>query len=142
AGWIAHTSATFPVYLRLARRADGLHAQTVASAPPGILAKRLSGRPLVRTLHPSHFPRLAGQPRWQPVLRRVIAAADWLLAASEEIRDVALGLYAHPRAEALTNGVDTTLFAPGPATLPPAVRRRVIVPRRLFAKNGVEYFIR
>lgn len=142
AGWIAHTSATFPVYLRLARRADVLHAQTFASAPPGILAKRLYGRPLVLTLHTSHFLRLAGQPRWQPVLRRVIAAADWLLAASEEIRDVALGLYAHPRAEALTNGVDTTLFAPGPATLPPAVRRRVIVPRRLFAKNGVEYFIR
>ncbi len=142
AGWIAHTSATFPAYLRLARRADVLHAQTFASAPPGMLAKRLYGHPLVLTLHTSHFLRLAGQPRWQPVLRGIIRAADWLLAASTEIRDVALGLYEHPRAEALTNGVDTTMFAPGPGVLPPAKRRRVIVPRRLFEKNGVEYFIR
>lgn len=142
AGWIAHTTATMPLYLRLARNADVLHAQTFASAPPGILAKRRYGLPLVLTLHTSHFLRLAARPAWQPVLRRIIAAADWLLAASTEIRDVALGLYPHPRAEALTNGVDTTMFAPGPATLPAGRRRRVIVPRRLFEKNGVEYFIR
>ncbi len=142
AGWIAHTTATMPLYLRLARNADVLHAQTFASAPPGILAKRLYGLPLVLTLHTSHFLRLAEQPAWQPVLRRIIAAADWLLAASTEIRDVALGLFPHPRAEALTNGVDTTMFAPGPATLRASSRRRVIVPRRLFEKNGVEYFIR
>lgn len=142
AGWIAHTSATIPVYLPLARRADVLHAQTFASAPPGMLAKRLYGRPLVLTLHTSHFLRLAERPAWQPVLRRIIASADWLLAASTEIRDVALGLYAHPRAEAVTNGVDTAMFVPGTGIRQPDGRRRVIVPRRLFAKNGVEYFIR
>lgn len=142
AGWIAHTSATIPVYLSLARHADVLHAQTFASAPPGMLAKRLFGRPLVLTLHTSHFLRLAERPAWQPVLRRIIASADWLLAASTEIRDVALGLYAHARAEAVTNGVDTAMFVPGPGALPASGRRRVIVPRRLFEKNGVEYFIR
>ena len=142
AGWIAHTSATFAAYLPRAREADVLHAQTFASAPPAMLAKRMFGRPLVLTLHTSHFLRLAQRAAWQPVLRRIIASADWLLAASTEIRDVALGLYAHPRAEALTNGVDTEMFAPGPASLPTAGRRRVIVPRRLFEKNGVEYFVR
>lgn len=142
AGWIAHTSVTFPAFLRHARHADVMHAQTFASAPPGMLAKRLYGRPLVLTLHTSHFLRLAAQPRWQPILRRIIRAADWLLAASTEIRDVALGLYPHPRAEALTNGVDTTMFAPGPPALAPSAARRVIVPRRLFEKNGVEYFVR
>jgi glycosyltransferase involved in cell wall biosynthesis len=144
AGWVAHTLATVPHHGRLARQADILHAQTFASALPAMLAKRSFALPLVITLHTSHFLRLAQKPAWRPLLRRIIRSADWLLAASEEIRDVALGLHPHPRAEAVTNGVDTTLFAP------PAERRaggasgplRIIVPRRLFEKNGVEYFIR
>ncbi|HEY8469297.1 MAG TPA: glycosyltransferase family 4 protein [Longimicrobiales bacterium] len=143
AGWIAHTLASIPTYLPLARDADILHAQTFASAPPAMIAAARFGRPMVLTLHTSHFLRLAQRPLWRPILRRIIRAADWLLAASEEIRDVALGLYPHPRAEALTNGVDTELFRP-PAEPPGARngRRRLIVPRRLFPKNGVEYFIR
>jgi glycosyltransferase involved in cell wall biosynthesis len=77
------------------------------------------------------------------VLRRIIGSADWLLAASEELRDVGLGLYPHARAEALTNGVDTEMFRAVPATLPPRPGGyRLIVPRRLFAKNGVEFFVR
>jgi glycosyltransferase involved in cell wall biosynthesis len=144
AGWIAHTGATFPVVLPLARQADVLHAQTFASAPPAMLAKRLFGKPMVLTLHTSHFLRLAQKPAWQPILRRIIKSCDWLLAASAEIRDVALGLYPHPRAEAVTNGVDTAMFARTAPTLPPPAAgvRRVIVPRRLFHKNGVEYFVR
>jgi glycosyltransferase involved in cell wall biosynthesis len=141
-GWMAHTLASIPTYLREAKHADILHAQTFASAPPAMIARRRWRKPLVLTLHTSHFLRLAQVRRWQPVLRRIIAAADWLLAASEEIRDVALGLYAHPHAEALTNGVDTTLFRPVPAALEATSARRVIVPRRLFAKNGVEYLVR
>lgn len=144
AGWVAHTLATVPTYLPLARHADILHAQTFASAVPGMIARRRYGKPLVITLHTSHFLKLAQKPAWQPILRRIIQSADWLLAASAEIRDVALGLYPHPRAEAVTNGVDTLMFRPGAGSLPapPAVRVRVIVPRRLFHKNGVEYFVR
>jgi len=143
AGWITHTLASVPTYLPLARGADILHAQTFASAPPAMIAKRRYGLPMVLTLHTSHFLRLARKPAWKPVLRRIIRAADWLLAASEEIRDVALGLYPHPRAEALTNGVDTELFRPVEPALPPrAGVHRIIVPRRLFQKNGVEYLIR
>lgn len=147
AGWAAHTLATVPHYMRLARHADILHAQTFASALPGMRAKRKYGHPLVITLHTSHFLKLAKKPVWRPVLRRIVKSADWLLAASEEIRDVALDLYPHPRAEALTNGVDTELFAPRDAQDAAGVARRrarprIIVPRRLFEKNGVEYFIR
>jgi glycosyltransferase involved in cell wall biosynthesis len=143
AGWAAHTFASVPVYLPLARAADILHAQTFASAPPAMLARRRFGTPLVLTLHTSHFLRLAKRPAWRPVLRRIIRSADWLLAASEEIRDVALDLYPHPRAEALTNGVDTAMFtAVAPALPARAGVRRIIVPRRLFEKNGVEYLVR
>jgi glycosyltransferase involved in cell wall biosynthesis len=140
AGWTAHTLATVPHFMRLAQRADVLHAQTFASALPGMRAKRRFGLPLVLTLHTSHFLKLAQKPAWRPVLRRIIRSADWLLAASTEIRDVALGLHPHPRAEALTNGVDTGMFVPRQRS--PRERPRVIVPRRLFEKNGVEYFIR
>jgi glycosyltransferase involved in cell wall biosynthesis len=139
-GWAAHTLYTVPHYLRLARKADILHAQTFASAIPGMRAKAKYGKPLVITLHTSHFLKLAKKPLWQPVLRRIIRSADWLLAASEEIRDVALSLYPHPRAEAVTNGVDTEMFVPLPRA--PRTRPRLIVPRRLFEKNGVEYFVR
>jgi glycosyltransferase involved in cell wall biosynthesis len=166
AGWVAHTLATVPHYMRLAGHADVLHAQTFASAIPGMRAKRKYGHPLVITLHTSHFLKLAKKRAWRPVLRRIVKSADWLLAASEEIRDVALDLYPHPRAEALTNGVDTGLFVPraavgvtgesaavagdsaraagrsGVDSGVPHGRPRVIVPRRLFEKNGVEYFIR
>jgi glycosyltransferase involved in cell wall biosynthesis len=144
AGWTAHTLATVPTYLRLSWDADILHAQTFASALPGMIAKRRYGKPLVLTLHTSHFLKLAQKPVWQPILRRIIASADWLLAASAEIRDVALGLYSHPRAEAVTNGADTEMFKPTAPSLPaaPKGRTRVIVPRRLFHKNGVEYFVR
>lgn len=144
AGWIAHTMRSIPTYMPLARAADVLHAQTFASAPPAMLAKRRYGKPMVLTLHTSHFLKLAQKPAWKPVLRRIIKSTDWLLAASEEIRDVALSLYPHPRAEALTNGVDTEMFRRTAPTLAPAEARvrRVIVPRRLFHKNGVEYFVR
>jgi glycosyltransferase involved in cell wall biosynthesis len=79
AGWIAHTLGTVPTYLRLARRADVLHAQTFASALPGIIARNRYGKPLVLTLHTSHFLRLARKPLWKPVLKRIISSADWLL---------------------------------------------------------------
>lgn len=141
-GWAAHTGATFPLHLRLARDADVLHAQTFASAPPAMRARRKLGLPLVMTLHTSHFLRLARKRLWRPGLRRIIASCDWVLAASQEIRDVALELHAHPRVEALTNGVDTELFRPVTPALEPSARRRIVVPRRLFAKNGVEYLVR
>lgn len=144
AGWITHTLGTVPVYLPRARHADVLHAQTFASALPAMIAKQQYRKPMALTLHTSHFLRLAQKPAWQPILRRIIRSADWLLTASAEIRDVALSLYPHPRAEAVTNGVDTTMFRRVAPTLPPPPpgTRRLIIPRRLFEKNGVEYFVR
>jgi glycosyltransferase involved in cell wall biosynthesis len=48
------------------------------------------------------------------------------------------------RVEALTNGVETDVFRPVGPTLPPPPegRTRLVVPRRLFEKNGVEFFVR
>jgi glycosyltransferase involved in cell wall biosynthesis len=140
AAWMAHIGATIPVWARLARQADILHAHTFACGVPPLVNARLR-RPLVLTLHTSHFLMRAEKPIWRRIFRGIIRAADYLLATSEEIREVALAIHPHPRSEVMTNAVDTDRFAPAKGSSragPPMI----IIPRRLFPKNGVEYFVR
>ncbi|MSR20666.1 MAG: glycosyltransferase family 1 protein [Gemmatimonadetes bacterium] len=143
-GWAAHAFASMPRFSALAQRADVLHAQDIAGVPPCMLASRVRSVPFVTTWHTSHFLKRAGSPFWRPVFRRYLEAADHNLAASREIAAVAESLAPGVRVEALTNGVETTVFTRVAPTLPapPAGRRRLVVPRRLFPKNGVEYFVR
>ncbi len=143
-GWAAHAFASLPRFRELARRADVIHAQDIAAVIPGILGRRAGRAPLVTTYHTSHFLRRADSPFWRPVFRRFLEAADYNLAASEEIAHVAEAIAPGVRVEPLTNGVETSIFQRvGPLLPPPPPgRRRLIVPRRLFAKNGVEYFVR
>lgn len=142
AGWIAHALASTPLHYRHAADADLFHAQTFAAVPPAWPSRWRYRRPLVLTLHTSHFLVRARRRLWRPVLRRIIAGADVLLAASREILEVALSLYAHPRAEILLNAVDTDAFRPRAASTLASRPPRIVVPRRLFRKNGVEYFVR
>ncbi|MGH7672786.1 MAG: glycosyltransferase family 4 protein [Gemmatimonadales bacterium] len=142
AGWISHAAATTPVHYGLARDADVFHAQDFAAVPPAWPARWRYRRPLVLTVHTSHFLVRARRPVWKPILRRIVASADYLLAPSRELLDTALSLYPHRRAQVLLNAVDTETFRHTAPTLPPTTRRRVVVPRRLFPKNGVEYFVR
>jgi glycosyltransferase involved in cell wall biosynthesis len=125
----------------LARKADVVHAHTFASALPAMVRWRRGRRPLVVTLHTSHFLMRAESPRWRRVFARVIDSADYLLATSEEILRVALGIHPHPRSEVMTNAVNTDRFAPGEGR-EAGGRFRIVVPRRLYPKNGVEYFVR
>ena len=142
AGWALHSLGSTPRYLARAREADILHAQDIASVPPGIVARARTGAPLVTTFHTSHFLERARRPLWKPVLRHFVRSADHVLAASGEIADVAEGLAPDVPVEALTNGVDTALFQPVDPSLSPTERWRLLVPRRLFSKNGVEYLVR
>lgn len=141
-GWIAHALASVPVTVREARGADVLHAQTFASAVPIVAAARGRRLPVVLTLHTSHFLRRAESPLWRPILRRVVRSADRVLATSVEIRDVAGGLAPEIPVEAVTNGVETDFFRPVEPTVPPGDGPTLVVPRRLFEKNGVEYLVR
>jgi glycosyltransferase involved in cell wall biosynthesis len=141
-GWMTQAACSTPRLAYLARSADILHAQALQSVPPAAIAKRTSGAPLVTTWHTSHFLARADHPFWRPVFRRFIRWSDHNLAASREIAEVAESIATDRQVEALTNGVDTTLFRPVEPSLEPGGRRRIIVPRRLFEKNGVEYFIR
>src|SRR6185436_9383587 len=90
----------------------------------------------------SHFLKRAEKPLWRPILGRFVRDSDYALAASVEIARVAEGLAPGTRVEALTNGVETDLFRPVEPTLSPTGRWRLIVPRRLFPKNGVEFLVR
>lgn len=142
AGWILHALGSIPRVRERAREADVLHAQAFASVVPAAAGRRVRRAPLVATYHTSHFLQRARRAHWRPVLARLVRTADYNLAASREIADVAESLAPGVRVEALTNGVDTEVFRPGEPALPPGRRRRLVVPRRLFAKNGVEFLVR
>ncbi len=143
-GWAAHAFCSMPRFGRLARAADVLHAQDIASVLPCMVAQRVRDAPIVTTYHTSHFLKRASSPFWRPIFKRFLEAADHNLAASTEIASVATMIAPRVRVEALTNGVETSLFRRVAPLLPPAEagRTRLIVPRRLFEKNGVEYLVR
>lgn len=143
-GWGAHALFSTPATAALARDADILHAQAFASVLPMLLGRRNRSQPVVTTWHTSHFLMRADSAFWRPIFRRMIEAVDHNLAASTEIADVGERIAPGTRVEALTNGVETERFAPVAPELPTPEggRRRLIVPRRLFPKNGVEYAVR
>jgi glycosyltransferase involved in cell wall biosynthesis len=141
-GWTAHALGSLPRTVALARWADVLHAQAFPSVVPGLAGRRLAGAPLVATFHTSHFLVRARRPLWRPILGSLVRAPDYALAASEEIAGVAKALAPGTRVEALANGVETSLFRKVEPSLPESGVPRIIVPRRLFPKNGVEYLVR
>ena len=141
-GWTVHGGVSTPRLARVAREADVVHAQAFQSVLPGFVAKRANRIPLVSTWHTSHFLKRAASPFWKPIFQRLLAWSDYNLAASAEIADVAETLAPGVSVEALTNGVETDVFHRCEPSLPATTRRRIIVPRRLFEKNGVEFFLR
>jgi glycosyltransferase involved in cell wall biosynthesis len=144
AGWVAHAVGSLPRAYRTSQAVDILHAQAFQSIPPLQAVRALRGAPLVATLHTSHFLRLAAKPGWRTLLGRLVDGVDTCLAASREIADVAEALAPGRRVEAITNGVETSIFRRVEPTLaaPGEGVRRIVVPRRLFPKNGVEYLVR
>jgi rhamnosyl/mannosyltransferase len=141
-GWIAHSIGSIPAMRARAAWADVVHAQSFASAVPAGVAARRGRRPWVVSFHTSHFLERAKKPLWKPVLGRLVRWPDRALAASQEIARVAASLAPGVRVEALTNGVDTDLFSPREIAGGRAGAPRIIVPRRLVPKNGVETFLR
>jgi glycosyltransferase involved in cell wall biosynthesis len=144
AGWAAHAFSSMPRFLTLAQTADVLHAQDIAAVLPCMVAQKVGRAPIVTTYHSSHFLKRSGSPFWRPTFKRFLEAADHNLAASVEIAAVGAAIAPTAHVEPLTNGVDTNIFqrvAPGLVPLAEG-RFRLIVPRRLFVKNGVEIFVR
>jgi glycosyltransferase involved in cell wall biosynthesis len=142
-GWVLHSLASLPRTQEWARWADVVHAQAFASIPPCGIATAAADRPFVATFHTSHFLVRATRPLWRSLLGRLVAWPDHVLAASAEIAGVAGELAPGHPVEPLTNGVDTHRFRPVPPVLPEdEIRGTILLPRRLFQKNGVEFAVR
>lgn len=141
-GWLLHGIGSTPRLGRVAFRADVVHAQAFQSIPSAWLAKSIGNIPLVSTWHTSHFLKRAESPFWAPVFKRMLRASDWNLAASVEISEVAENVAPGVKVEPLTNGVETDLFRRVERILPDSERRRIVVPRRLVHKNGVEFLVK
>ncbi|MDE2973132.1 MAG: glycosyltransferase family 4 protein [Gemmatimonadota bacterium] len=142
-GWLCHAIGSTQRTRAAAAGADVVHAQAFPSLLPCAMALAGSGTPLVCTLHTSHFLRLAANRMLAPALGKLVELSDYNFAASKEIADVGESLGPTISVEVLVNGVDTGIFRPVEGAIPrKGGRRRLVVPRRLFPKNGVEYFVR
>ncbi len=141
-GWTFHAAFSTPRLGQLARGCDVIHAQAMQSVLPGYVAKRAGDAPLVATWHTSHFLKRAESPFWRPIFQKFIEWTDYNLAASQEIAGVAERIAPGVSVEALPNGVETSLFRRTAPSMVQGERARIIVPRRLYEKNGVEFFVR
>ena len=142
-GWFAHAAGSTGRTRAVAGAADVVHAQAFPSLLPCALALAGRSTPLVCTLHTSHFLRLAANPVLAPSLGKLVERSNHNFAASREIADVGESLSSSVSVEVLVNGVETDIFKPVQGSVPRSGDRRcLVVPRRLFPKNGVEFFVR
>ena len=141
-GWTAHALASIPRLAQVAVNADVIHGQSFQSILPSYLAKTINEIPMVASWHTSHFLKMASQPGWRAVFRNFLQSADHNFAASTEIAGVAQAIAPQLTVEAIPNGVDTEIFTSTIERTNSDKPITLIVPRRLYEKNGVEFFIR
>ncbi len=141
-GWFLYTLFSVPAFLRLARRADVVHAQGFASALPAGLARRLHGVPAVLTIHTSHFIRLSRRRLLAPFFRILFAPFDHIFANDRERAAAAQSLAPHREVERYTNAVNTDRFRPVEPTLRAEGSAVIVCPARLAPVKGVEYAVR
>jgi len=142
-GWVLTTIFSLMVFLRSSKKADLVHGHDIASILPCMFAKIFQNKPFVLTLHSSHFIKVSNKIMFKRYLRWGIKRADYVFAASKEIKNIAQDLVSGKKIEALTNPVDTELFSP---KRKPAIDKNrdeylLVCPRRLVEKNGVHFLI-
>jgi glycosyltransferase involved in cell wall biosynthesis len=142
-GWVLSSLLVVPKVLALAGRCDVIHCHTFAFALSGGVSNLLRRKPLVVTVHESHFLRFAKKKAMRPLLRLPLTRAAILLSTSKEIDAVTRDLLPSARTLPIVNGIDTELFKPVAGSLTRSDDQFVIVcPRRLVEKNGVEFLVR
>ncbi len=142
-GWILSSMLSVPHIVSSGGKADIIHCHTFAFALGGSVAKVLSGKPLVVTVHSSHFLRLAGHKQMRLALKSVLKPAQALLSTSKEIDMVVADLLPGAFTMPIVNGIDTETFRPVEPALPKREGQFLIVcPRRLVEKNGTEFLVR
>jgi len=142
-GWTTLAVTSLPLFLERSRSADILHAHTFQSALGPRIAARLHDKPLVVTIHSSHFLRLVRKPLWRRGFGFLLRGADRVLTTSEELAEGCRRAHPAVRVRPIVNGVDTGLFQPTSPSLPRKGGEKILLTtRRLVEKNGVEYLIR
>jgi glycosyltransferase involved in cell wall biosynthesis len=142
-GWALTSIFSIPAVLRRGRLADIIHGHDIASILPCVLARAAYKKPFVLTLHSSHYIKASRKILFRPYLRWGIRNANYVLAASQEIKEITVKLVPYREVTALVNPVDTDLFSP---QVSPGVRKKtdehiLVCPRRLVMKNGVHILI-
>lgn len=141
-GWVLNAFTTIPVFLRRARGADVYHAHTKQSVLGPAIAHFLYRRPLVVTVHSSHFLRMVKSAVWRLILKIILSPAQVILTTSVELDEAVRGLRLRARSLALVNGVDTDQFRPVDPALPRGPDEALLIAvRRLVTKNGIRYLI-
>lgn len=133
-------------FLILFRRFDLIHVHHSSFlAFVAVIAGRLTGRPVVLTLHGlGALDSSVGRCPIRTLYRRVsLRGATRIIATSDELLAVALRFVPPERVVEVTNGVDTTQFAPAtPRDFEGvASHLRLVTLRRLNPKNGVQFVI-
>ena len=140
-GWVVNALASIPTALRQGLDADVVHAHTFQAIVP-VLPLLLRKKPLVVTIHSSHFLKMVGKPHWRALFRVLLSPAALVLAPSEELAEACRRVAPGQRIETYTNAIDTNLFRP----VAPSIERRadraiLVAARRLVEKNGVRDLI-
>ena len=142
-GWTLGSLTSAPEIVRLAGGCDLIHCHTFATALGGDVAAAVFRRPLVTTVHSSHFLRLARNPLMRGAMKVLLGRAGALLSTSEEIDGVVSDMLPGAFTMPIVNGIDTETFKPTePGLERPEGKFVIVCPRRLVAKNGVEFLVR
>jgi glycosyltransferase involved in cell wall biosynthesis len=142
-GWVLTTVFSLVAFLKRSKKANITHGHDIASILPCMFAKIIQKKPFVLTLHSSHFIKVSSKFIFRPYLKWGINRADFIFAASKEIKKIGENLVPGKGIEALINPVDTELFSPG---IKASINREegeliLVCPRRLVEKNGVHFLI-
>jgi len=142
-GWSLTTIFSIMIFLKMSKKANLVHGHDIASILPCMFAKILKKKSFVLTLHSSHFIKVSEKLIFKKYLKWGINRADYVFAASKEIKDIGNKLVPDKKIEALINPVDTELFSP---RIKPSIDRDkgeliLVCPRRLVEKNGVHFLI-
>ena len=141
-GWVVNAILSVPAFLRMAPRAELYHAHTMQSVIGPVLSHYLFRRPLVVTVHSSHFLRMMKSSAWRAALRVLLWPADVILTTSVELDEGVQRLRLPAKTLPLINGVDTDFFRPtDPALAPEPGVATLLAVRRLVAKNGLRFLV-
>ncbi len=122
---------------------DIIQANDWLTARAGLELKKLTGKPLIVTMHSTEYDRTAGNP-WNFIVeeeKKAVHGADVVVTVSRRLKDQLVGLYgvSSEKIHVIHNAIDRTRFNhKGHANKP----RIVLYTGRLSVQKGIDHLIR